>query len=121
MERSVTVITRLVQKELKALCKTSQRVAHAVRRALQQVQDRPESYRTLAIESEQIAGREGVFLRVVDITHQAHDYRLVYLHQERGDGNARVHFLFVFPRRQGYPQIDWGAIEALLAEGPPAE
>ncbi len=105
-----------VEKQLRQICKTSQQVKHLIRQALETVEANPSAYESLADMPKDIAGREGVFVRKIKIVHQKHDYRMVYLHQVREDGEEQVDILYVRPREDDYRSLDWDTIRAFLLE-----
>ena len=99
-----------------AICKASRQVKNLVKEALQTVEDNPSAYGVLGDVPKDLAGREGVFVRKVKIVHQKHDYRMVYLHQRRADGEEQVDFLYVRPREDDYRTLDWDLIRSYLLE-----
>jgi hypothetical protein len=111
-----TVVVRIdnVRREIKAICESSQRVKHLVHEALKRVQSDPGAYEEISEVPECIVGRENVFIRKVDITHQKHDYRMVYIHQIREDGSQRADFLYARPRRDDYRSLDWPGIAEFI-------
>jgi hypothetical protein len=105
-----------VAKQLKAICKASQQVKNLVREALTTVEANPAAYPAFAEIPDDLLGREGVFIRKVKIVHQKHDYRMVYLHRHREDGEEQVDFLYVRPREDDYRSLDWDQIRTFLEE-----
>jgi hypothetical protein len=54
-----------------------------------------------------------VTVRKAEITHRAHDYRLVFLHFHPEAGEEWSEVIYAFRRRAGYP-VDWEWVEQLL-------
>jgi hypothetical protein len=105
-----------VEKQLKAICKASQQVKNLVKQALETVEQDPAAYPALADVPKDLVAQEGVFLRKVKIVHQKHDYRMVYLHRRREDGEEQADFLYVRPREDDYRSLDWDRLREFLLE-----
>ncbi len=103
-----------VEKQLRTLCKASQQVKNLVKQALQTVEENPAAYDALKAVPKDIANRDDVFLRKIEIVHQKHDYRMVYLHQRQADGQEEVDFVYVRSRDDDYRTLDWEVVRALL-------
>jgi hypothetical protein len=111
----------LVRKQIEALCESSQRVKHLVKVALAAVDKDPDQFSTLDRDkfpqriAELLAGLEGVVVRKVEIVHQRHNYRLLFLHRKSDEEEERAIFFQVLSRRRnGYDAIDWDMLESML-------
>ena len=88
-----------------------------MRQSLQAVEENPSAYDALKTVPEDLAGRGDVFIRKIKVVHQKHDYRMVYLHRRREDGEEQADFLYVRSREDDYRSLDWDQIRSFLEEG----
>ncbi len=105
----------LIADAMKAASKSSKRVAHLIKEALESIDDNPAAYPTLDEVPLDFANLSNTWFRKVKITHGKHDLRMIYLHRIRNDGVEQVDFLWMFARRDGY-KLNWDEIRSILQE-----
>jgi hypothetical protein len=115
---------RLVEKEIKAVAKLSQRLKHLLREKLEAVEADAASFPELDCRdlpsqiADKVAQLDGVAIRKVSLIHQRHNYRLLFLHREYGeDREDEAIFFVVIPRKtNGYDAVEWSTLEPWLVE-----
>lgn len=106
----------LVQKQIMKIIKSSQRVKHLVRKALEAVENNPASFELLSEVPTDLVADKNVSVRKVAIKHQKHEFRLLFLHRVREDGEELVDFFYVHPRKDDYRSLDWDVVKEFLLE-----
>lgn len=111
-----TIDSSYVERELRAICDTSQAVRKMLRNRLEQLEEDPGVF----AELEQVHPRirrefPGVTLRKVTVETGRHSFRLVCAHWEFDEGEDHVDILYAFRRKAGY-SIDWDWVDSVLRE-----
>src|ERR1051325_4271602 len=109
-----TIDPRLVKAELRRIAKVSQGVKKCLRDVLAKIEKNPTAFEELQDLPEDLTEFGNlVAIRKAKITHQKHDYRIVFAHWKFDDDQEHVDLLMAFPRKDDY-QIDWKWIESCL-------
>lgn len=99
------------QKEIRAICKSSQGAKKQVQQAFEKLERDPSSFDLLDILPPDLQQRTDFSIRKVYITGRKYDFRIVFVHLLQHD---HVELLYVFRRKHGYPDIDWDWIRGLF-------
>jgi hypothetical protein len=106
-----------IKKELEAICKRSQRLKHLIKEALRRVSENPAHFPTLDWVPQSIVALPGVCIRKIQIVHQKHNYRLIYVHVRQEGAEDRALFFQILPRRaNGYDAINWEDLTLFASE-----
>jgi len=111
-----TIDTDRVDKELRAMIKTSNVIKAQLRSALEKLEKDPSEFERLKYVPPSLSAFKNLdSIRKIKLISKKHDFRIVFAHWKFESGAEHSDLLIAFPRKAGY-DIDWDWIEQQLAE-----